>query len=602
VKWEPLPPELWPFPHFLCYLLRELNLADTPTLRQLEVADWLETGPDRSITTAYRGLGKSFESGGYALWRLRHDPFTEKILIPAATAEKAEEVATFMARSIRDVDILRCLEPRPDGRSSIKAFDVGPAVIDQSPSVRTVGILSPSLTGKRCTLALPDDIETLNNSITPLKQERLAQAVTELEAIIKPDDPGFDPDAPRDYTQGGMRQIFPRQIRYLGTPHLESSLYLRLVRERNYSIRFWPARFPDPADPDEWDCYEGNLAPAIAAAVEENPLLKGEPTDPERFGHHELLKRETRMTRSAVQLQFQLNCRLSTLDRYPIRLGDLLVMDLDGKALPEVVVWASGPDQRIQNLLCVGMGADRFYHRPAVVNGWVPQEETWRCVLAIDPSGRGSDELAWAVIAELNGNMFLLESGGTTRGYEAEVLQLLAEKAKRWNVNYCVAESNMGDGMFTALLSPVMARVHPVSIEEVRVSQQKERRMVDTLAPLVQQHRLVVSSELIKRDYHDAERDPETGHQRSLMYQLSRITVERGSLKFDDRIDAAALGVQFFTDAAAQDQQKAKAARQDELEETMRQAWFDETGASIDALAMGWKPQPRAVAHGGIRR
>ena len=602
MRWEPLPPELWPFPHFFCYLLRELNLADTPTVRQLSVADWMENGPDRNITTAYRGLGKSFASGGYALWRLRHDPFTEKVLIPAATAEKAEEVATFMARCIRDVDILRCLEPRPDGRSSIKAFDVGPAVIDQSPSVRTVGILSPSLTGKRCTLALPDDIETLNNSITPLKQERLAQAVTELEAIIKPDDPGFDPDALRDYTQGGIRQIFPRQIRYLGTPHLESSLYLRLVRERNYSIRFWPARFPDPGDSDQWDCYEGFLAPDIAEAVQATPALKGEPTDPERFGHHELLKRETRMTRSAVQLQYQLNCRLSTLDRYPIRLGDLLVMDLDGKALPEVVVWASSPDQRIQDLLCVGMGADRFYHRPAVVNGWVPQDETWRCVLAIDPSGRGSDELAWAVIAELNGNMFLLESGGTTRGYEPEVLSMLATKAKRWKVNYCVAESNMGDGMFTALLSPAMAKVHPVSIEEVRVSQQKERRIVDTLAPLVQQHRLVVSSELIRRDYHDAERDPETGHQRSLMYQLSRITIERGSLTFDDRIDALALGVKFFTDAAAQDQEKAKATRQDELEDAMRQAWFDETGSSIDALALGWKPKPRAMAHGGVRR
>jgi hypothetical protein len=578
VNWEPLPPELWPFPHFLCYLLRELNLADTPTLRQIEVADWMENGPDRSITTAYRGLGKSFASGGYALWRLRHDPFTEKILIPAATAEKAEEVATFMARCIRDVDILRCLEPRPDGRSSIKAFDVGPAVIDQSPSVRTVGILSPSLTGKRCTLALPDDIETLNNSITPLKQERLAQAVTELEAIIKPDDPGFDPNAPRDYTQGGVRQIFPRQIRYLGTPHLESSLYLRLVRERNYAIRFWPARYPNPGDP------------------------AGDPTDPERFGHHELLKRETRMTRASVQLQYQLNCRLSTLDRYPIRLADLLVMDLDGKALPEVVVWASSPELRIQELLCVGLGADRYYHRPAVVNGWVPQDETWRCVLAIDPSGRGSDELAWAVIAELNGNFFLLESGGTTRGYEPEVLSMLAARAKRWQVNYCVAESNMGDGMFTALLSPAMAKVHPVSIEEVRVSQQKERRIVDTLAPLVQQHRLVVSSELIRRDYHDAERDPETGHQRSLMYQLSRITVDRGSLTFDDRIDATALGVKFFTDAAAQDQEKAKAARQDELEDTMRQAWFDETGSSIDALALGWKPQPKARAFGGVRR
>ncbi|MEB3361558.1 MAG: phage terminase large subunit, partial [Synechococcaceae cyanobacterium] len=561
MTWQPLPEELWPFPHFLCYLLRELNLADEPTLRQLEVADWMSNGPDRSITTAFRGLGKSFASGAYSLWRLRHDPFNEKVLIPAATAEKAEEVATFMARCIRDVDILRCLEPRADGRSSVKAFDVGPAVIDQSPSVRTVGILSPSLTGKRCTLALPDDIETLNNSITALKRERLAQAITELEAILKPATPGFDPSAPRDYSQAGHRQVFPRQILYLGTPHLESSLYLRLVRERNYSIRFWPARFPNPSKPDEWDCYEGNLAPSIAKAVLDDPSLVGAPTDPERFGDEELRSRESRMTRASVQLQFMLNCRLSTLDRYPIRLGDLIVMDLDGKALPELVVWASGPDQRIQDLICVGLGADRYYHRPMSISGWVSMHETWRCVLAIDPSGRGDNELAWAVIAELGGNLFLLECGGTTKGYAPEVLELLAARAKRWGVKYCVAESNMGDGMFKALLDPVMARVYPVSIEEVRVSQQKERRIVDTLAPLVQQHRLVVASHVVRADYQEAESDPEKGHQRSLMYQLSRITTERGSLEADDRIDVVAIGAAYFTEAAAQDQTRQAQAR-----------------------------------------
>ena len=602
MKWEPLQEDFHPFPNFLCYLLRELGLADTPTLRQLSVADWLENGPDRCITTAYRGLGKSFESGAYALWRLRHDPFTEKILIPAATAEKAEEVATFMARCIRDVDILRCLEPRADGRSSFKAFDVGPAVIDQSPSVRTVGILSPSLTGKRCTLALPDDIETLNNSITPLKQERLAQAVTELEAIIKPDDPNFDKDAPRDYSKAGEQQIFPRQIRYLGTPHLESSLYLRLVRERHYAIRFWPARFPNPSEEEEWDCYEGHLAPDIARPVKENPAIAGEPTDPERFGHEELLKREIRMTRSAVQLQFQLNCRLSTLDKYPIRLGDLMIMDLDGKALPEVVIWSASPENRVTDLICVGMGADRYYHRPAMINGWIPQKETWRCVLAIDPSGRGSDELAWAVIAELNGNLFLLESGGTTKGYEKEVLVMLAKRAKRWNVNYCVTESNMGDGMFSALLSPAMAKIHPVSIEEIRVNQQKERRIVDTLAPLIQQHRLIVAADVVRNDYLTAERDPENGHQRSLMMQLSRITVDRGSLSFDDRIDAMSLGVKFFIEAAAQDQEKEQALRQEELEQTMRAAWFDETGACLDALALGWTPRTKGKSYGGVMR
>ena len=52
---------------------------------------------------------------------------------------------------------------------------LGPSIVDQSPSVRAVGILSPSLTGKRCTVAIGDDIETLSNSITVLKQERLAR-------------------------------------------------------------------------------------------------------------------------------------------------------------------------------------------------------------------------------------------------------------------------------------------------------------------------------------------------------------------------------------------------------------------------------------------
>jgi hypothetical protein len=189
----------------------------------------------------------------------------------------------------------------------------------------------------------------------------------------------------------------PKRTIFLGTPHLESSLYIKLRRERNYQQRFWPARFPNPEVDDEWDAYEGQLDPLMAAEVEGDRTLVGEPTDPERFGHDELLKREMSMTRASVQLQWQLNCRLSTLDRYPIRLGDLIVADLDGKALPEVITWASGPDQHIQDLICVGLGADRWYNRPMIQQGWIPKDETWRCVLAVDPSGRGADELAYTV-------------------------------------------------------------------------------------------------------------------------------------------------------------------------------------------------------------
>jgi hypothetical protein len=501
-----------------------------------------------------------------------------------ATADKAIEISTFMLRLVRDVDILQCLQPLPDGRGSVNAWDVGPSVVDQSPSVRAVGILSPSLTGKRCTVAIGDDIETLSNSITVLKQERLAAAITELEAIRKPT----------------VKGELPRQTIFLGTPHLESSLYLRLRRERNYKARMWPARYPDPASED-WDAYEDCLAPGIAAEVEDDASLVGLPTDPERFGHDELLKREMSMTRASVQLQYQLNCRLSTLEKYPIRLGDLIVMDLDGKALPEMVTWASGPDQRIEQLVCTGLGADRHYHRPMVTQGWISADETWRCVMSIDPSGRGADEMAWSVVAELNGNLFLLESGGTTQGYSEEVLKLLAMRAKRWNVTQVVVESNFGDGIFSHLLAPVMNRVHPCGIEEIRVNMQKERRICDVLGPLIQQHRLVVSADVIRKDYQEAERNVDGGHERSLMFQLSRITTERGALSKDDRIDALALAVQFWGEAAAQDQQRKASEREFEMWQAQMDMAGDESGASIDALALGLPSKSIRRSYGGVR-
>jgi len=583
----PIPPELGigRFAYFFCYILRELGLADEPTKQQLRICDWDEVGPNRTVTVGFRGIAKSTISGARALHRLRIDPEGEKILIPGATETKAEEITTFMARCIREIDLLQCLQPKENQRQSVLAFDVGPAIIggDGAPSVRACGILSPSLTGKRATMIIPDDIETLTNSITPLKQERLWAATTEFESILLPD----------------AGQPLRRQISFRGTPHLETSMYWRLVRERGYKMRMWPARYPKP---DTFDVYDGCLDPLMVEEIEGNPQLVGGPTDPERFDDEELIQRETGSTKASWQLQYMLNCRLSTLDKFPIRLGDLIVMPLDGKALPEVISWASGAEQRINELPCVGLGADRYYHRPMMVQGWLPRTEKWRSVLAIDPSGRGSDELAWAVVAELSGNLFVLESGGTTRGYEDDVLELLANVAKRWQVNAVIPEPNFGDGMFSKILQPVMQRIYPCSIEEApRSAGQKERRIIDVLAPLVQQHRLVVNSELIQKDWEGAERDPDNGHPRSLMYQMSRITTDRGSLLFYDRIDALAIAAAHFVEAAAQDQQRVAARRQKELVEASLAAWFDETGAKLDALALGIIPKASGAV-GGVRR
>jgi hypothetical protein len=60
--------------------------------------------------------------------------------------------------------------------------------------------------------------------------------------------------------------------------------------------------------------------------------------------------------------------------------------------------------------------------------------------------------------------------------------------------------------------------------------------------------------------------------------------------------------VAFFTEAAAQDQRKQQATRQGEIEDWSRQCLMDETGASVDALALGFKPRPMNRSYGGVSR
>ena len=156
--------------------------------------------------------------------------------------------------------------------------------------------------------------------------------------------------------------------------------------------------------------------------------------------------------------------------------------------------------------------------------------------------------------------------------------------------------------MFTALLKPHLMREHPCTVEEVRHSQRKEVRLCDTLAPVIQQHRLVVNTRVIKQDYRLTDEDPENGYSRSLFFQMSRLTAEKGCLSHDDRLDSLAIAVAFFVEAAAQDQERSAKARAEQLQAEAMEAWMDETGAHVDALVLGWKPRAAAgKAHGGVR-
>jgi hypothetical protein len=324
---------------------------------------------------------------------------------------------------------------------------------------------------------------------------------------------------------------------FLGTPHTEISIYNKL-HDKGIPTRIFPIMFPTEQQQEK---YGNKLAPYIINKIQQDPTLIGTPTDPLRFNEDMIIKLEAE-GRSKFAMQQMLDTTLSDIDRYPLKCSDLVVMDCDREIAPEKVAYGSAPNQALK-LTCNGIGSDRFYAPIPIPDiKWI--KYTYK-TMTIDPSGRGKDELAYTVGGVLNSYIFLLDQDALQGGYTEENLYALAKKAKEYKVNRIKIESNFGDGMFTALFLPILKKVgYQCEVEEVRHNTQKERRIIDTLEPVMNQHRLVVDKKVIENDAESIKKYPlEKQQQYSLFYQLTRITKDRGSLNHDDKLDCLAMMV-----------------------------------------------------------
>lgn len=511
------------FKVFLWYVHKHLGLPE-PTPLQYNIADFLQYGPKRSVIQAFRGVGKSHITAAFVVWLLLRDAYF-KIMVVSASKERADAFSTFTQRLIWEMEGLSYLRPRPEQRQSKISFDVGPAIADQSPSVKSVGITG-QLTGSRADLIVADDIEVLNNAYTQSARDKLSEQVKEFDAILKP--------------------LEHARIVFLGTPQTEDSLYTKLP-ERGYVARVWPARMPGEK---LREAYGDTLAPY----VEDLPYTEGQPTDPLRFDDTDLIEREGSYGKAGFAMQFMLSTQLSDLERFPLKVKDLIVMPIDPETAPLKLQWGPLEERQYKDLPCVAMRGDRMY--PPMNVGDITSEYTGS-VLAIDPSGRGADETGYAVVKMINGYLYVPAAGGLQGGYDRDTLVELSALAKKHKVNHVVVESNFGDGMFSELLKPVLAGFHRCSIEEVRHSTQKERRIIDTLEPVMMAHKLVIAPEVIEEDYRTAQKYEQAVRQaKMLVYQMTRITREKGCLRHDDRLDALSIAVAYFVESMARDEEK----------------------------------------------
>lgn len=530
------------FVFFLFVLWKALSLP-VPTRCQIDMAKKLSAGDNRRfILQAFRGIGKSFITCAFVVWKLWNNPDL-KFMIVSASKERADANSIFIKRIIDLMPQLRELKPKQGQRDAVISFDVGPAKPDHSPSVKSVGITG-QLTGSRADLLIADDVEVPNNSATQAARDRLSELVKEFDAILKP---------------GGT-------IIYLGTPQNEMTLY-RELEGRGYTTTIWPARYP--RDKKDWQSYGDRLAPMLQAELEEDPeSFYWRPTDEVRFDDTDLKERELSYGKAGFALQFMLNPNLSDAEKYPLKLRDLIVADLDPESSPMVYQWLPNPQNKREDVPNVGLMGDSYHTYQTVGSAFSSYTQK---ILVIDPSGRGKDETGYAVLYQLNGYIFAMEVGGMRGGYEDSTLEALAKIGRKWKVNEYVIEGNFGDGMYLELFKPVAARIHPAAVTEVKSKGQKELRICDVLEPIMGSHRLIVNAAAIVQDYQSAsDKDGVRNPIYSLFYQMTRISRERGALAHDDRLDALAIGVQFFVESMAKDANKGEREVTEEwLEEQM---------------------------------
>jgi hypothetical protein len=543
------------FRNFVWKVWRTLFDND-PTPRMYEVAERLQHGPDRDIIMGWRGLSKSYITVTYAVWALYVDP-REIVLTVSASDGGAKGNAILAYSMVNGFDWLAHMKPKGMLRQSAQAFDIQGSRMEKSESFAAMSLFG-QITGRRASLIIPDDVETPNTSETETDRSHLRLRYAELGgAVLKP---------------GG-------KIKGLGTAQTEQTLYLELATEKGYGMRMWPVVYPRATDnpkTDELRKYGVWLAPSILQEVTDNPALAGTSVEPTRFDEADLLARKLEYGTVEFDRQFKLFLDAGAANAKPLRLRDIPVIEIAAPTpsspllVPSVLQWSPMPGNQWSDIKVDALNGDSAVYAPMATDS---EKAFWQApeivILQVDPSGGGTDETTWQVLAQHLGRVFLCYQDAALEGFSTDTMKAIAKTAKLYGVHKIRIEKNYGGGMFGELLRPHLQDIgHPCSIEEENAGQvMKEQRIIDSLQGVISDHRLVIAAEVLRRDFKVDYQDVDQAKRRfyRLTYQLTRITKKRGALAHDDRLDCLASGVASFIGTLRRQLEEAARASKEEF-------------------------------------
>lgn len=521
------------FIEFYKYCYWWLNLPE-PTKSQLYMAWYagqlaksgLAEKDKHRMIQAQRGLAKSLTSQILVVWLLFRNP-NEKIAVISAGSKRAKNWTGFTLNLIKLLPITTELYPRTDQRKASDSFDVNGCTPSDSPSVGAYGVTSQK-TGMRASFLVYDDIEIPENSNTANLRDKLLKGAMDAMNL-------------------GIANEYRSIV--LCTPQSTMTVYKDML-DRGFIRSIIPARYPS-----DIDVYDGDLAKWIVDEIKKDSSVINLPID-ERLDIKHQISQELKLGKREYKLQMMLDTTLSDEEKYPLKLRDIIVTDVNPEVAPIIITHSTSNDCIIRGINTSGFKGDNLY-QPRYIGAEYKEYEG--IALFIDPAGRGSDETGYCVTAQLAGKVFALDLGGFSGGYDTETLINLANIAKEFKVNVIVLEDNFGDGMYTKLFTSILKDIYPCMIEEVKATQNKEKRILKILEPILAQKKLIMDKAIFEKDMFVKN----TEHK--FTYQITHLQPTSQSIKHDDKIDVLAMGVKYWVDALARSQL-------DELEKVKQEA------------------------------
>ncbi len=495
----------------------------------LELMEHLQHGPENLVLMAHRESTKTTTFITYSLCRYLEN-LDYKILYSSATPNLSGNASYEAFSLMRQMSLFQHLLPEGSERQSVnEGWDVRGCMPTKERSFQPTSINS-TVTGGRASEIVLDDPENKKNSLTPPMRAKTRAFVTEYLSLKK--------------SNKGSK------FRVLMTPHVEDSL-VDWFKDRGFTVIAYPVRFPTVVDMAR---FKGILAPSLQKRMSDDPGLQigggidgseGKPINPWRLGEAWCQSKLVEVRWNEWQRQYMLNTAPEAQAK-PLKLSNLIVTNLDRHQGPEKIVW--GKTEVWTDLVSVGIGED-VYYKPAISIGLAPYQMK---VMQIDPAAGGEDEMAYTVGGVVGNKICILKNGGflmrsQSPGDEEElrVVRALIAIAVYFEVDRIVVESNFS--MFASVLAPILSEECEkaglnIGIETKPAKINKELRIVETLAPVLYDHRLVVDYQVIKDDY-EKRRELSGDADESeymLAYQLTRIMKRSRCLAHDDRLDSLA--------------------------------------------------------------